>query len=81
MVYNGSDSDTVYMAREDGYACRSIGRVYRAVGMVADVGLRSKQGRGRGGLYSGPYDLPELGDKMVSLMATVLSPRGKRGGK
>ena len=26
--------DTVYMAREDGCACRSIGRVYRAVGMV-----------------------------------------------
>jgi hypothetical protein len=45
------------------------------------VGLRSKQGRGRRGLYSGPYDPFELGDEMVSLMAKVLSPRGKRGGK
>ena len=26
--------DTVYMAREDGCACRSTGRAYRAVGMV-----------------------------------------------
>jgi hypothetical protein len=47
----------------------------------ADVGLGSKLVRGRGRLYSGPYNLPELGDKMVSLRATVLSPRGKRGGK
>lgn len=45
----------------------SVYRESRAAGLMADVGLRSKQGRGRGGLYSGPYDPPELGDKMVSL--------------
>jgi hypothetical protein len=58
----------------------SVYRESRAAGLMADVGLRSKQGRGREGLYSGPYDPSELGDKMVSLRAKVLSPRGKRGG-
>jgi len=49
VVYNGSDSDTVCIAREDGCACRSIGgQGYRrrASGLVRgrllDIGLRSK---------------------------------------
>ena len=58
----------------------SVYRESRAASLMADIGLRSKQGRGRKGLYSGPYDPSELGDKMVSLRAKVLSPRGKRGG-
>ena len=61
-----------------------VGLQAESIGQLAwwtDVGLRSKQGRGRGGLYSGPYDPSKLGDKMVSLRAIVLSPRGKRGGK
>ena len=51
----------------------------RVASLIADIGLRSKQGRGRGGLYSGLYNPPKLGDKIVSLKAKVLSPRGKRG--
>ena len=48
---------------------------------MADVGLRSKQGRGYRGLYSGLYDPSELGDEIVSLRAKVLSPRGKYRGE
>jgi hypothetical protein len=51
----------------------------RAVGLMADVGLRSKLVRGRDGLYSGPYDLSELAEENVSLWAKVRTPRGKRG--
>ena len=61
-----------------------VGLQAESIGQLAwwtDVGLRSKQGRGRRGLYLGPYNPFELGDEMVSLMAKVLSPRGKRGGK
>ena len=59
----------------------SVYRESRVTGLIADVGLRSKQGRGRGGLYSGLYDPSELGDEIVSLRAKVLSPRGKRRGE
>ena len=59
----------------------SVYRESRAAGLMADVGLRSKQGRGRGGLYSGPYNPSKLGDEIVSLRAKVLSPRGKRRGE
>ena len=59
----------------------SVYRESRAAGLMADIGLRSKQGREYGGLYSGLYDPSELGDEIVSLRAKVLSPRGKRGGE
>jgi hypothetical protein len=52
VVYNASDRDTVYMARENGCACQSTGRIHKAPGMV--------------GFYSGPYEPPELDDEMVS---------------
>ena len=57
----------------------SVYRESRAVGLMANVGLRSKLVRGRGGLYLGPYDLSELSEEKVSLWAKVRSPRGKRG--
>ena len=59
----------------------SVYRESRAAGLIADIGLRSKQGRGYRGLYSGLYDPPKLGDKIVSLRAKVLSPRGKHRGE
>ena len=34
VVYKDSDSNTVYIVREDRDACRSIGRVYR----IVDIG-------------------------------------------
>ena len=71
-------NDTVYMAREDGCACRSIGRAYRAVGMVADIGLRSKQGRGRRGRFFPGTD-PSTQERTVSLRAKALITGGKRG--
>jgi hypothetical protein len=41
MAYNGCDRDTVYMAREDGCACRSIeGRLVQS--RLLYIGLRSK---------------------------------------
>ena len=59
----------------------SVYRESRAAGLIADIGLRSNQGRGYMGLYSGLYDPPKLGDKIVSLRAKVLSPRGKYRGE
>ena len=59
----------------------SVYKESRAAGLIADIGLRSKQGRGRRGLYSGLYNPPKLGDKIVSLKAKVLSPRGKYKGE
>ena len=59
----------------------SVYRESRAAGLIADVGLRSKQGRGHRGLYSSLYDPSELGDEIVSLRAKVLSPRGKYRGE
>jgi hypothetical protein len=80
VAYNGSDSRdqarttlSIWPERTDA----RVGLQAEPIGQLAwwtDVGLRSKQGRGRGGLYSGPYDPFELGDEMVSLMAKVLSP-------
>ena len=58
----------------------SVYRESRAAGLIADIGLRSKQGRGYKGLYSSPYNPSELDDKIVSLRAKVLSPRGKYRG-
>ena len=45
VAYNGSDRETVYMAREDGCACRSIRRAYRAVGMVCWYRLKEQTGQ------------------------------------
>ena len=41
----------------------SVYRESRAVGLMADVGLRSKLVREREGLYSGPYDPSELAEE------------------
>ena len=46
-AYNRGDSDTFCTAREDGCVRRSIGRIYRVVSIVVDIGLGSKQGRER----------------------------------
>ena len=59
----------------------SVYRESRAVGLMADIGLRSKLVRGREGLYSGLYDLSELAEEKVSLWAKVRTPRGKHGGE
>ena len=59
----------------------SVYRESRAASLIADIGLRSKQGRGYRGLYSSLYNPPKLGDKIVSLRAKVLSPRGKYRGE
>ena len=59
----------------------SVYRERRAAGLMADIGLRSKQGRGYKGLYSSLYNPPKLGDKIVSLRAKVLSPREKHRGE
>ena len=59
----------------------SVYRESRVASLIADIGLRSKQGRGYRGLYSGLYDPPKLGDKIVSPRAKVLSPRGKYRGE
>ena len=56
-------------------------RESRAASLMADIGLRSKQGRGHRGLYSSLYNPPKLGDKIVSLRAKVLSLRGKYRGE
>ena len=45
----------------------SVYRESRAVGLMADVGLRSKLVREREGLYSGPYDPSKLAEEKVSL--------------
>ena len=44
-MYNRGDSDTFYTAQEDGYIRRSVGRTYKVVSIVVDIGLGSKQGR------------------------------------
>ena len=59
----------------------SVYKESRSAGLIADIGLRSKQGRGYRGLYSGLYNPPKLGDKIVSLRAKVLSPKGKHRGE
>jgi hypothetical protein len=41
----------------------SVYRESRAAGLMADVGLRSKQGRGREGEYFCPYNPFEPGEK------------------
>jgi len=51
------------MAREEERVCRSTGRTYRAVGMVVEVGLRSKQGRGQEVLSVVRDGAYELGSK------------------
>ena len=56
-------------------------RESRAASLIADIGLRSKQGRGYKGLYSGLYNPPKLGNKIVSLKVKVLSLRGKYKGE
>ena len=56
-------------------------RESRVASLIADIGLKSKQGKGYRGLYSGLYDPPKLGDKIVSLRAKVLSLKGKHKGE
>ena len=53
----------------------------RAASLIADISLRSKQGRGYKGLYSSLYNPPKLGNKIISLRAKVLSLRGKYRGE
>ena len=59
----------------------SVYRESRVASLIANIGLRSKQGKGYKGLYSSLYNPLKLGNKIVSLRVKVLSLKGKHKGE